>query len=77
MRSPVRATRRVGVLNEQQTELAQFLTSGVDEATHRVIGDLPRGRGVLGALIEQSPAAAPQSTSASTRRAMGFPPGIR
>ena len=41
----------VGILNEQQTELAQFLTSGVDEATHRVIGDLPRGRGVLGALI--------------------------
>ncbi|MGO9247525.1 MAG: GAF domain-containing protein, partial [Solirubrobacteraceae bacterium] len=41
----------VGILNEQRTELAQFLTSGIDEQTHRAIGDLPRGRGVLGALI--------------------------
>ena len=35
----------LGILNEQRTELEQFLTSGVDEATHRAIGDLPRGRG--------------------------------
>ncbi|HEY5046254.1 MAG TPA: GAF domain-containing protein [Solirubrobacteraceae bacterium] len=43
----------LGILNEQRTELEQFLTSGVDEDTKRAIGDLPRGRGVLGALIEQ------------------------
>ncbi len=43
----------LGILNEQRTELEQFLTSGVDEDTKRVIGDLPRGRGVLGALIER------------------------
>jgi signal transduction histidine kinase len=42
----------LGVLNDQHSELAQFLTSGMDEATHRAIGDLPRGRGVLGELIE-------------------------
>ena len=42
----------LGILNEQRSELEQFLTSGVDEETHRAIGDLPRGRGVLGALIE-------------------------
>jgi signal transduction histidine kinase len=42
----------LGILNEDHTELEQFLTSGVDEATHRAIGDLPRGRGVLGVLIE-------------------------
>ncbi len=42
----------LGILNEQRTELVQFLTSGVDEYTKRAIGDLPRGRGVLGALIE-------------------------
>ena len=42
----------LGILNEQRTELEQFLTSGVDEQTKRAIGDLPRGRGVLGALIE-------------------------
>jgi signal transduction histidine kinase len=43
----------VGVLNEQKTELAQFLTSGIDEQTRQAIGELPRGRGVLGALIER------------------------
>jgi len=42
----------VGILNAERTELARFLTAGVDEVTHRSIGDLPRGRGVLGALIE-------------------------
>jgi signal transduction histidine kinase len=42
----------LGILNEQRTELEQFLTSGVDDETHRAIGDLPRGLGVLGTLIE-------------------------
>ncbi|MCW3032068.1 MAG: sensor histidine kinase [Solirubrobacterales bacterium] len=42
----------LGILNEQRSELEQFLTSGVDDETHRAIGDLPRGRGVLGELIE-------------------------
>lgn len=43
----------LGVLNEQRTGLAQFLTVGLDEEAHRAIGDLPKGRGVLGALIER------------------------
>jgi signal transduction histidine kinase len=42
----------VGVLNDQRTELAQFLTVGVQEEVQQNIGDLPRGRGVLGILIE-------------------------
>lgn len=42
----------VGVLDEQRGELERFLTSGIDEATYRAIGDLPHGRGVLGVLIE-------------------------
>jgi signal transduction histidine kinase len=42
----------LGILNEQHSELEQFLTSGVDEVTREAIGDLPRGRGVLGVLIE-------------------------
>jgi signal transduction histidine kinase len=42
----------LGILNEDRSELEQFLTSGVDEETHRAIGALPRGRGVLGVLIE-------------------------
>ncbi len=43
----------LGILNEQRTELERFLTSGVDPETHRAIGDLPRGRGVLGVLIKE------------------------
>jgi signal transduction histidine kinase len=46
----------LGILNEQRTELQQFLTTGVDEQTKRAIGDLPRGRGVLGTLIEHQQA---------------------
>jgi signal transduction histidine kinase len=42
----------IGVLNHDRSELEQFLTVGIDEATRRTIGDLPRGRGVLGTLIE-------------------------
>ncbi len=42
----------LGVLDDRRAELEQFLTAGIDEATRRKIGDLPRGRGVLGALIE-------------------------
>jgi signal transduction histidine kinase len=42
----------LGVLDERRTELERFLTLGLDDATHRAIGDLPRGRGVLGVLIE-------------------------
>ncbi|OYD71045.1 sensor histidine kinase [Rhodococcus sp. OK302] len=32
-------------------ELEQFVYEGIDEATRELIGDLPRGRGVLGVLI--------------------------
>ena len=42
----------LGVLDESRSELERFLTRGIDAATHRKIGDLPRGRGVLGVLIE-------------------------
>jgi signal transduction histidine kinase len=42
----------LGILNDQHSGLEQFLTAGVDDATHRAIGEEPRGRGVLGALIE-------------------------
>jgi signal transduction histidine kinase len=41
----------LGVLDESRTELERFLTSGMDESAHRAIGDLPRGRGILGVLI--------------------------
>jgi signal transduction histidine kinase len=41
----------IGVLDERRELLEQFITKGIDEETHRAIGDLPRGRGVLGVLI--------------------------
>jgi signal transduction histidine kinase len=42
----------LGVLDEQRQELERFVTAGLEKATHRRIGELPRGRGVLGVLID-------------------------
>jgi signal transduction histidine kinase len=41
----------LGVLDESRSRLAQFITVGVDEETHRAIGHLPEGHGILGLLI--------------------------
>src|SRR5687768_2977489 len=41
----------VGVLDDDREQLSRFLTSGIDAETKALIGDLPRGRGVLGQLI--------------------------
>ena len=41
----------LGVLNQSGDGLERFLTVGIDDETHRAIGDEPRGRGVLGELI--------------------------
>src|SRR3954447_10087785 len=43
----------VGVLDDRRHELERFITAGIDAETHRAIGDLPRGRGILGMLIEE------------------------
>src|SRR5215216_7403450 len=43
----------IGVLDERRELLEQFITKGIDEETHRAIGDLPHGRGVLGVLIRE------------------------
>jgi signal transduction histidine kinase len=43
----------LGVLDPQRRELERFVTTGLDKDTHRAIGDLPRGRGVLGVLIQE------------------------
>jgi len=64
----------LGVLNEQRTELERFLTLGLDTAARHAIGDLPRGRGVLGVLIHE-----PQSLRlkdvGSHPQSYGFPGG--
>ncbi|MEX2292635.1 MAG: GAF domain-containing protein [Acidimicrobiales bacterium] len=41
----------LGVLDEARTGLTQFITVGVDDETHRSIGALPDGHGILGLLI--------------------------
>ena len=43
----------IGVLDERREGLERFLTAGIDEDTHRAIGDLPGGHGVLGVLISE------------------------
>lgn len=38
----------LGVLNPDHTELERFIYLGIDDETKQEIGNLPRGRGVLG-----------------------------
>jgi signal transduction histidine kinase len=64
----------LGILDERRTELEQFLTTGVDAETHRAIGDLPRGRGLLGVLIEE-PAPLRLHDVGAHPKSYGFPPG--
>ena len=44
----------LGVIDRSGRQLERFVTTGVDEETHRAIGELPRGRGILGALISEA-----------------------
>ena len=63
----------LGVIDRGGTELERFLTYGIDDATRAAIGELPRGRGILGVLIED---ARPLRLSEISRdpRSVGFPP---
>ena len=62
----------LGVIGRSGQSLERFLTTGVDAATHAEIGDLPRGRGILGVLIRE---ARPLRLHDLTRdpRSVGFP----
>jgi signal transduction histidine kinase len=64
----------LGVLDESRSELARFLTRGIDADTRARIGPLPRGRGVLGTLIER-PAPLRISDVGEHPRSYGFPHG--
>jgi signal transduction histidine kinase len=44
----------LGVIDASGHALERFLTTGVDEETRAAIGDLPRGRGILGVLIRDA-----------------------
>jgi signal transduction histidine kinase len=64
----------LGVLDESRSELTQFITRGIDDLTHMAIGALPRGRGVLGALIED-PVPLRLADVGRHPRSYGFPHG--
>jgi len=63
----------LGVLGEDRESLVQFVTSGIDDDARRRIGDLPRGRGLLGHVIRE---AKPIRTADLNRHPnrYGFPP---
>lgn len=63
----------LGVLDESRTRLSQFITVGVDEETHRAIGHLPEGHGILGLLIvDAKPLRLPDLSEHP--ESFGFPP---
>ena len=64
----------LGVLDRERRELERFINVGIDEETRRDIGNLPRGRGVLGELIRE-PAPLRLCDVNSHPHAYGFPPG--
>ena len=63
----------LGVVDENGHELEQFFAVGVDDETRRAIGDLPRGRGILGVLIDE-PHPLRLHDLTEDPRAAGFPP---
>ena len=64
----------VGVLDDDRDELERFVTAGIDEPGRRLIGDLPRGRGILGLLIED-PRPLRLDHLGEHPRSYGFPSG--
>ena len=64
----------LGVLDRERRELERFINVGIDEETRGAIGNLPRGRGVLGELIRE-PSPLRLRDVNSHPHAYGFPPG--
>src|SRR4051795_13580615 len=64
----------LGILDPSKTNLERFVTRGIDEAGRERIGDLPRGRGVLGLLITD-PKPIRVSNVGAHPESYGFPPG--
>jgi two-component system, NarL family, sensor histidine kinase DevS len=63
----------LGVLDTSGEQLERFVTTGIDEETRGAIGDLPRGRGILGVLI-RDPEPLRLSDLHQDPRSVGFPP---
>jgi signal transduction histidine kinase len=64
----------LGILDADRRELERFITLGIDDATRERIGDLPRGRGVLGELIRDARPLRLENVGAHPH-SYGFPPG--
>lgn len=64
----------LGVIDPAGTGLERFVTHGIDEEMRARIGDLPRGRGVLGVLITDARTLRLHDI-AEDPRSVGFPPG--
>ena len=64
----------LGVLDRERSELERFIYLGIDDETKREIGNLPRGRGVLGELIRE-PAPLRLRDVNEHPHAYGYPPG--
>jgi len=63
----------LGVIDRSGSQLERFLTTGIDAETHAAIGDLPRGRGVLGVLIRDATPLRLHDLNEDPR-SVGFPP---
>ncbi|HSO01030.1 MAG TPA: GAF domain-containing protein, partial [Gaiellaceae bacterium] len=63
----------LGVIDASGGGLERFVTTGVDEETYRAIGDLPRGRGILGVLIHDARLLRLHDLT-DDPRSVGFPP---
>jgi signal transduction histidine kinase len=82
LKSVVEAAREItsaryaalGVLDSDRTALERFIYLGIDDETKRGIGNLPRGRGVLGELIRE-PSPLRLRDVNEHPHAYGFPPG--
>ena len=64
----------LGVIDPAGRELERFITTGVDADTRATIGDLPRGRGLLGVVIREAKPIRLHDI-AEDPRSVGFPPG--
>ena len=63
----------LGVIDPSGQVLERFITTGLDEETHAAIGDLPRGRGILGVLIRDAKPLRLHDLG-DDPRSVGFPP---
>ncbi len=63
----------LGVIDRTGRQLERFVTWGVDDDTRRTIGDLPRGRGILGVLIDDAEPLRLHDLHEDPR-SVGFPP---